>query len=352
MTSWQTLRRQIALSGQVTAVADNAPVANAQVQITTAPTAFMNKVRAHAKQHGAAWEKMAERVDRTSTAVDGFYYFLDLPDGEYTVTAHLPEPIPTYDFGRSAGQVSRDEQGTIQQAQVDVQLEAYSGQAEPPAFTPTDIADCQLWLQAEALVLPDGEPVTRWPDSSDQATAVTQANSDDAPLLGSTLFNGRAALEFDGESNYLTLDLANTGTDHTFFAVYDQTPTLGSSNYLFEAQTGRLTLDCAHASDPHNLRWQDSSWRVIAPAISGKQLITWLFSDTTGEIWRNSALLDSATYTPKPIGGTVTLGANYQGRSSHFKGNVAEFLYYGRALSLDERQAVEEYLNGRYAIFQ
>jgi hypothetical protein len=79
-------------------------------------------------------------------------------------------------------------------------------------------------------------------------------------------------------------------------------------------------------------------------------MVTWRFSETTGELFRNGTAVGSTTYSPQSIGGVVTLGANYQGRSSFFKGELAEFLYYNRALSSDERQAVEVFLNGRYAI--
>ena len=349
--SWQILRRQIAIAGQITTEVDELPIAGAQVQITAAPTAFMNKIRLNAKQYGLVWEDMEQRVDRTVTAVDGFYYFLDLPDGDYTITAHLPQRIPSYDFATGTGQVTRDQQGTIQQTHIDMALAPFSGKTYPAAFSPTDIATCQLWLEADTLTLADGDTVTSWADKSAQAVPVVQEETEKAPVFNSAALNGRSALVFNGESSYFTLSLENSATEHTFFAVYDQTPTEGSSNYLFEAQEGRLTLDCAQSSSPFNLRWNDGSWRVIAPAIAGCQLITWQFSGTTGEIWRNGSSLGTATYTPQSLGGAITLGANYQGRSSYFKGNVAAFLYYNRALSLDERQAVETYLNGRYAIF-
>ncbi len=351
MAGWETLRRQITISGRVTAAADGRAVVGAQVQITAAPDAFMSKVRLAAKQHGAAWGRMAERVDRTMTAVDGAYFFLDLPAGDYTMTAYLPQRLPAYDYAESAAQVSRDAQGTIQQTRADVALTAFSGKTFPPVFVPTDIAGCQLWLQAEALLLQDGEAVTSWPDSSGQANDAAQSATTNAPIFNSNSFHGHPALAFDGSASYLNLNLAETATEHTFFAVYDQTPTEGSSNYIFEAQTGRLTLDCAQSSAPHNMRWNDGSWRTVVPALAGKQIVTWLFKGTTGELFRNGVSLGSATYTPRPLGGMVALGTNYQGRSSFFKGCVAEFLYYNRALSLDERRAAEAYLNNRYAIF-
>ncbi len=348
MANWESLRRQIAICGQVTAVSGSAPIPNARVQLTAAPVAFQRKARAYAKLHGSAWETLSERVDRTLTAADGAYYFLDLPDGDYTITAYLSERLPTYDYAESSATVSRTADGTIQAATVDVALPDYTGKPYAPVFTPTSLADCQLWLQADALTLADEAAVSSWEDSSEQGVIVEAATP---PTLKHGQINGRSAVQFDGSSTYFTLNLATESTEHTIFAVVDHAPTEGSSNYLFEAQTGRLTLDCAQSSAPHNIRWNDGSWRAIAPAIAGVQMFNWRFGGTTGELWRNGQSLGTVTYTPKPIGGKVTLGANYQGRSSNFRGSVAEFVYFSRALEDKERQAVEAYLNGRYAIF-
>jgi hypothetical protein len=350
MAAWETLRRQIAIAGQVTAVATGDPIPGAQVQITEAPATFKRKVRLQAKRHAAAWANLTNRADRTETAADGAYFFLDLPDGDYTIAAYVPHRLPPFDFEENSGKVARDAQGTVQQVQLDVALPAFSGKTFPPAFDPTEISGCQLWLQAETLALADGTAVTSWPDSSGQDHEVVQAEVENAPVYRSNRLNGRPTLTFDGATHYLTLNLTKDATEHTFFAVYNHTPTEGSSNYLFEAQTGRLTLDVAQSSAPYNLRFGDGTWRTVAPAISGKQMMTWRFSGTTGELFRNGTAVGSATYSPQSIGGVVTLGANYQGRSSFFKGELAEFLYYNRALSSDERQAVEAFLNGRYAI--
>ena len=352
MANWETLRRQIAIAGQVTDAATGKPIPGAQVQITQAPDSFLRKVNLRAKLHGNAWDNMTERVDRQETAADGAYFFLDLPDGDYTITAYDFHRLPSYDYEQNSGTVARDDQGTVQQIQLDVALSAFSGKTfAAPTFVPTDINDCQLWLQAEVLALADGTIVTSWPDNSGQNHQVEQAEVAKAPVYQSQGLNGRPTLSFDGANHYLTLNLANETTEHTFFAVYNHTPTEGSSNYLFEAQTGRLTLDIAQSSAPHNLRWNDGTWRTVDPALSGQQIVTWCFSDEMGELFRNGTAVGSATYSPQAIGGVVTLGANYQGRSSYFKGELAEFLYYNRALNNDERQTVETFLNGRYAIF-
>jgi Carboxypeptidase regulatory-like domain len=55
--------------------------------------------------------------ERTSTRLDGTYYFLDLPDGKYIVTASLPGAEV-----RQPAVVSRNDKGDIAIAEVDLKM--------------------------------------------------------------------------------------------------------------------------------------------------------------------------------------------------------------------------------------
>jgi len=55
-----------------------------------------------AQYAGDGWSTRAQRPDRTQTRFDGLYYFLDLPDGEYEITAFLPN------CGKRYGQVTEN----------------------------------------------------------------------------------------------------------------------------------------------------------------------------------------------------------------------------------------------------
>lgn len=47
----------------------------------------------------------------------------------------------------------------------------------PPAFSPADIPDLKLWLDASTLVLSDGDPVSSWTDLSGNGNHAVQANA-------------------------------------------------------------------------------------------------------------------------------------------------------------------------------
>lgn len=75
-------------------------------------------------QYGDAWAAMTERPDRARTAPDGLFYFLDLPDGDYTLTASLAGMGRRYGTAQATATVSRDENGNFKRAFLDLALQA------------------------------------------------------------------------------------------------------------------------------------------------------------------------------------------------------------------------------------
>ncbi|MEG4069210.1 hypothetical protein QUA42_18090 [Microcoleus sp. Pol11C2] len=63
------------------------PVQQAQVEIIDAPASFQHRLYLKSLSHGQNWESLPARPDRTPIAVDGSFYFMDLPPGNYTVRA-------------------------------------------------------------------------------------------------------------------------------------------------------------------------------------------------------------------------------------------------------------------------
>ncbi len=122
MTQWEIVRHQVAVTGKVTDLRTRAPLAGVRVEITVAPAAFTTWLAAYARQYGDRWAALAERPDRTTTAADGRYRFLDLPDGQYTFSASLPAAGSRYGAAQAQVTVTRDGQGRIALAAADMSL--------------------------------------------------------------------------------------------------------------------------------------------------------------------------------------------------------------------------------------
>ena len=261
-------------------------LALARAGITLRPTTIAGRVTDGSSEPVVMAEVRVKGGEKTYTDGGGHFLLAGVETGSRTVL------VSARGLLSASAAVVLGEPGA--EAALDFELSS-------KAFKPTEIDGCELWLKAEAIAgLGDGDPVAAWPDGSGKAHDATQGTEGDRPTYRAVAIGGKPAVGFDGVDDYMALAVAGPSNDHTFFFVYDQTPQGGHSNYLFEAQAGRLTLDSASASAPYGVRWNDGAWERVADAVPGKQLLTWVFSGTTGEVFRNGASLGTATYSPKP----------------------------------------------------
>lgn len=122
MAEWEVIRRQVAIAGQVNDARTGESIGRVRVAISAAPGAFTGWLAVHASQYGERWATMAQRPDRTVTAADGHYHFLDLPDGQYTLVVSLPEWGTRYGKAQAEVDVSRNAQGHIHMAAAHIDL--------------------------------------------------------------------------------------------------------------------------------------------------------------------------------------------------------------------------------------
>ncbi|MDC0832589.1 hypothetical protein CKA32_000473 [Geitlerinema sp. FC II] len=108
MTSWETIRHQIAISGRVSNARTGNPCQGVQVEITSAPAEFIAWLALKALPHGDRWFDLPQRADRVRTTADGHFHFLDLPNGDYTLTASAPRQGSRYGTAETTVTVSRN----------------------------------------------------------------------------------------------------------------------------------------------------------------------------------------------------------------------------------------------------
>ncbi len=75
--------QQIAIAGRVLDDSTQEAIAGAIVKIIEMPDKFRTYLSLKELQYGSQWQKMSDRADRKITASDGYFYFVDLPTGDY-----------------------------------------------------------------------------------------------------------------------------------------------------------------------------------------------------------------------------------------------------------------------------
>jgi len=114
MSAWMKLdgiSRQVAIAGIVRNAQTRQGMAGVRVQITGMPAALQAKIDFLAQLYGANWK---QRPDRTQTRPDGYFYFLDLPDGDYTLSADWLEAGTRYGSAELPDvKVPQDSEGPI-----------------------------------------------------------------------------------------------------------------------------------------------------------------------------------------------------------------------------------------------
>lgn len=139
----ESSRHQVAIFGRVTDAQTGRALGGVQVAITTAPTAFTSWLEIKAKQYEERWTTLAERPDRTRTAADGHFHFLDLPTGQYTLTASWPGGGTRHGAAKQTVQLTTNRMRTA--ADLIVPLTTLKGQITgPDAKQPVFLAEVRV----------------------------------------------------------------------------------------------------------------------------------------------------------------------------------------------------------------
>ncbi|MHC0066386.1 carboxypeptidase regulatory-like domain-containing protein [Nostoc sp. UIC 10890] len=122
MLELSIVNQQIAIAGKVLQGETQKNISGAIVTIIEMPEKFRAILSLKALQFGSQWEKMSERPDRKITSNDGYFYFTNLPPGEYLLEASLPTSPTRYNKARKEVQVSSPINGKITATMVDIVL--------------------------------------------------------------------------------------------------------------------------------------------------------------------------------------------------------------------------------------
>lgn len=116
MPAWLSLDpidHQAAIAGRAIDAETKRPIAGVVVTITAMPAPFQKWLSLRALRYGDDWASLSARPDRMTTGEDGFFHFMDLPDGVYTLSFSVPSAGQRYGTAQQDFTVTRDAEGNI-----------------------------------------------------------------------------------------------------------------------------------------------------------------------------------------------------------------------------------------------
>jgi hypothetical protein len=219
-----------------------------------------------------------------------------------------------------------------------------SNEVSMTAVNPPPVADYVRWFDASTLGLPNGAPVTTWPDASVNSAHATvpSGNTPPAYVANAGTGSGLGALYFaknSGPSNSAALRFTRETGVRTVFSVFK-----GNSFLLTDAATYDF-------SRPSDVNPADPLWD--ATYANG--------SIRNGSTYVNGTLVTGTTFPmpTSPYNGfnlveVLTTGAvnadSFNKDRTYHSGNQyhAEVIIYNRVLTESERLAVEAYLSNKW----
>lgn len=242
-------------------------------------------------------------------------------------------------------------------------IDAPRGTSAPP-FSPLDIAGCFLWLVSTAgVVLGTGADVDDWQDQSpagnDFAAVVGAEPQFVAAGFGSLPTVRFVATSFHRMTNAtLQNTLSGNGTPHTVLCAVQLNST-GTFQTLFSAEGASAQIEYRpDASGVHGMRRRNDFFvtttvNTVEASDTSPHAHTSLYTGAAATI-RIDGAATSVTGTPMVTGATTTntlttLGAR-NGPANFLNADLSEVIMYDSALGTTDRDAVENYLIGKYGL--
>ena len=233
----------------------------------------------------------------------------------------------------------------------------FSISSAPPPFSPLDIEDLKLWLDADdASTITIATGISSWVDKSGAGNTVTQATGTNQPAYVAGVLNGKAVVRFNGAatalSNSTPANLDNL-TGFTLFIVQMKTVSTNSRDSFAFRFDGTEALRIRANSNGNLTSSLSVGGTSEALSVSGGTNGTYYLTKLTYD--GSNIVLDRAgTTDTEPATGNTYNGASnilYIGdnpASLGWSGDIAEVLFYNRSLTPSEKIEISDYLNAKW----
>lgn len=232
------------------------------------------------------------------------------------------------------------------------------------SFSPTDLDNLVLWVDAADLDQADGSLITSVTSKDPSALVLSAGAGSTQPLFedGSDELHGEKMIHFSSLNHYLeraatTIDIANL----TVFAVVQPDHTQPGANARYMMKDGSGTNPVLALQQPATggewlsfVRLSGGTALSCESKIASEEFLhvhEFQYNGTNLRYWIDGVLQNTTAGAGNvdSTSGKLILGNHTTVQSQGCQARMGEFIIYGRALTDDERQQVRDYLSTKYA---
>jgi hypothetical protein len=227
----------------------------------------------------------------------------------------------------------------------------------PAPFLPTDIAGCQLWLDAaDATTISIGTGVSQWNDKSGNTRNAIQATAASQPAYITAGKNGLNLVRFDGSNDGMTgVYFAPTSLHSVFVVVKNNSGSFGRifscaistdvddfnffSNYIPIFRNGTANEMATFQGASRGIVAYDNDWGLFIHERGVSNTV-------------NTYKLNNTSYSNLAVSGIINqyrIGFNTS-VNGNMNGDIAEVVTYDKILTTTERSDLLNYLSTKWAI--
>lgn len=230
------------------------------------------------------------------------------------------------------------------------------------ANAPTSVSGLVAWYKGDAIVgLNDGDAVSSWVDSSGNGHAMAQAVGGNRPTYRVGLLNGLPGVSFNGTSSFMTFSLGNLAQPYTvIFVMSFAATTLPVFHQQWHAQnvyfaaipTGGDDFDgTLYSGSSDDLRLYQNGQTFVYGGNDSRDYYnghvhTALFNGASS-YGRKDGVQTSGTVGTRLATDPWHIGSDHV-PTQFAQVDVAEVLFYNRALTPSELTTIEGYLKAKW----
>lgn len=222
-----------------------------------------------------------------------------------------------------------------------------------PAFSPLDIAGCQLWIRSDLGITKDGsDRVGTWADQSGNSRDFTQGTDANKPVWQSAAYGAHNAIRFDGSNDQMTSPSFSLSQAFTALMVA-KILTHTNLDGLWFGNAGTAPGLYMQSSPTITLGDSGTGSTQTRSSTGNLELTKAIFNGTSSVLAVNDGS-DSAggsSFTAAITAGIAlgSWGAASGGRFGNI--DVLEFILYNSSISGANLTSLKSYFNVRYALW-